>query len=152
MPLNVEKFWAIQELLKRYRCNSKVSVSKADFELALAVMISEKTLWYQKKAARILLDYVLGKSESDKLVESFAVITDRNDRLVGQWRSKVIARDKKCIKCGEEKSLHAHHISHWADDPINRINVNNGVTLCSVCHAQEHPELKSLILSRGVVL
>lgn len=145
-----DKLWAAQELLARYKPTKKVSVSKKDVEFAVAVIISKKALWYQKKAARILLDYVFGKTEVDELIQDVAVVVDRNDRLVRKWRKSVVERDKICVKCGSEKGLQAHHISHWADDPVNRIDVDNGVTLCISCHAKEHPKIQNLILRHGV--
>ena len=83
------------------------------------------------------------------LIERFAVVTDRNDSLVRRWRNKVIERDKCCQECGNTYDLHAHHIVNWADDPINRINVDNAITLCRKCHANYHAELSNFILSRG---
>ena len=138
--------WACSELLKRYKTLPKVNVENDVIIDALAVVMSKQASGYQKKAARMALDYVYGIDRVNKLIEDIAVVTDRNDRLVRQWRKKVIARDKYCVKCGETKNLHAHHISHWADDPINRINVNNGITLCKKCHSEEHYEIRHLIL------
>lgn len=138
---------ACQELLKRYKCCKKVDLPKDTVPDAIAVIISVNTTWHQKKAARILLDYALGKNLVDSLIEDGAVVKDRNDRLVRKWRKSVVKRDGRCVKCGELNGLQAHHISEWADDPVNRVNVNNGVTLCKDCHAKEHPELRNLILA-----
>ncbi len=38
---------------------------------------------------------------------------------------------------------------NWVNDPINRINLDNGITLCRKCHANYHTELSNLTLSRG---
>lgn len=141
------RLWACKELLKRYRLQDRVKVKQEDINLAVEAISSTDATWYQKKAARMILDYAWGKSDTDKFIEHIAVVCDRNDSLVRKWRNKVIERDKSCVSCGEEKRLHAHHISHWADDPINRVNVDNGVTLCDKCHAKEHPDISSLILS-----
>lgn len=42
------------------------------------------------------------------------------------------------IKDPRMRQLFVHHISHWSDDPINRINLDNGITLCNKCHSAEH--------------
>lgn len=142
------KLWAAERMLKIYKVYEPPEVSEDDLITAVAVIISTRTSPIQKKAARILLDHVMGKKIVNEIIEEHAVVTDRNDRLVRQWRKKVIARDKVCKRCGSEKKLHAHHISHWSDDPINRINVDNGITLCAECHSDEHPEMANLILNR----
>src|SRR5699024_1487888 len=148
MPLN-DKLWAAEELLKRYALVKKTCLSTDMRIECLATIISVNTNAYQKKAARILLNFDLGVKETNNLIEEHAIVTDRGDTLVSRWRKKVVERDGACVQCGEKNNLHAHHISHWADDPINRINLDNGATLCSECHAKEHPEIKKLILSRS---
>lgn len=141
-----EMLWACQELLKRYKPLTKVQVPYDTLVDSIAVIISEHAEWYQKKAARMILDYAFGKKKIDEMIESVAVITDRDDRLVLKWRKAVIKRDGCCVECGATKNLQAHHISEWSNDPINRINLSNGKTLCTDCHAKEHPELKNFIL------
>ena len=60
----------------------------------------------------------------------------RSDYRVKQWREAVIKRDKVCRCCGGHKHLEAHHIFSWKDYPDMRINVDNGVALCSWCHSK----------------
>lgn len=44
-------------------------------------------------------------------------------------------RDRfKCILCGSNKNVVAHHIKRWADAPELRFVVSNGVCLCDDCH------------------
>lgn len=60
---------------------------------------------------------------------------DYNDPKYKAWRLAVKRRDKfKCKKCGSRKKLAAHHIKKWADHPLLRYDVNNGITLCRKCH------------------
>mgnify|MGYP000856260632 CR=1 FL=1 len=67
-----------------------------------------------------------------------------NDRLKAEyqdWRKAVFARDNyTCQKCGNNKggNLRAHHIKPFADHPDLRFAINNGITLCHVCHELEH--------------
>lgn len=56
------------------------------------------------------------------------------------WRNAVCKRDNwVCVKCGTRTSRfnppHAHHLNSYADYPEQRLDINNGVTLCSRCHA-----------------
>lgn len=56
-----------------------------------------------------------------------------------RWRDAVLERDgSKCVKCGASHRLEAHHILRWSTHPEERFNVDNGVTLCTGCHRDEH--------------
>lgn len=98
---------------------------------AIATIGSWETSPAQKQASKIMLKFVFNVHLINDIVEEYAVITDRTDPVVTRWRNKVLARDNyRCQHCGSEEHLAAHHISYWSNDPINRINVNNGITLC----------------------
>lgn len=60
-----------------------------------------------------------------------------------KWREAVIKRDKAvCQKCGATGiELHAHHIKAYMDHEELRYDINNGITLCCVCHWDEHSAL-----------
>jgi endogenous inhibitor of DNA gyrase (YacG/DUF329 family) len=66
------------------------------------------------------------------------------------WRKKVFERDNyTCQICGARNSkdsnviikLHPHHIKSFAEYPELRFDVNNGQTLCSLCHYKLHGNL-----------
>jgi hypothetical protein len=67
-------------------------------------------------------------------------ITDKRYRTFHHtaWATMVKLRDGKCVECGSEKSLHAHHIKPYKSHPELRYDIGNGVTLCSVCHRIHH--------------
>lgn len=55
------------------------------------------------------------------------------------WSEKVKQRDgMKCVVCGSEEALQAHHIKPSFLYPENQYDVSNGVTLCKVCHQRQH--------------
>lgn len=59
------------------------------------------------------------------------------------WRREVYKRDNYvCQCCGYSKggNLNAHHLDgyNWAKD--KRTDINNGITLCNICHKKFHDE------------
>lgn len=138
----MRQLWAAKELIKRYTINYSQLIRPINWEKcidALAAILSKNANKYQKIAAREILFIYLGKKATYNLIENDAVVTDRNDELVVRWRKKCLKRDKyKCRICGSKKHLCVHHISYWSVDPVNRVNVNNGITLCDKCHAKQH--------------
>ena len=65
---------------------------------------------------------------------------ERNSTQYKQWRDAVFARDNyTCQSCGQRGGrLNAHHISAWAKDKDRRLDISNGITLCSCCHRAIH--------------
>lgn len=58
-----------------------------------------------------------------------------------QWRLDVYKRDNyTCICCNDDKggNLNAHHLNGYNWDIINRLNIDNGVTMCEKCHNNFH--------------
>lgn len=54
-----------------------------------------------------------------------------------EWRSAVYARDNySCIECGTKGTIQADHIKPWAKHPDLRYDVDNGRTLCILCHTK----------------
>jgi len=60
-----------------------------------------------------------------------------------RWAHAVKARDAwTCQKCGNQRELCSHHILTWRCDTENRLNINNGITLCANCHIDYHSKHK----------
>ena len=170
MNLNA-RIWACKEILKRNLLTQSFNIEEYEVD-GIKQYYNKRLEWSRekqesminefigvcssldatparKKAARTLLDIMMGKQNADDALDNIAIVSDRNDSLVRKWKSRVINRDRRCVFCESEEKLEAHHISHWADDPVNRINVDNGITLCVECHAKKHPEISNLILSKA---
>ncbi len=62
----------------------------------------------------------------------------RNNYKYREWRKEVISRDKKCVICNSKSNLQAHHIKSFAQFPLLRFNLENGITMCEVCHRKYH--------------
>lgn len=64
----------------------------------------------------------------------------RRSLIYKQWRDSVLDRDCwSCQKC-KEQATHpkVHHINSFADFPDQRLDINNGITLCTKCHIEFH--------------
>lgn len=61
------------------------------------------------------------------------------------WRESVFSRDnwtcKKCLIKGG--TLRPHHIKNFAEYPELRLAIDNGITLCDLCHRTFHKKYKN---------
>ncbi len=72
--------------------------------------------------------------------------TNRGHAANRAWVAAVLERDSHaCTACGRPDRLQAHHVRPWADAPDARYDVDNGTTLCTDCHAEQHPRYAALI-------
>lgn len=76
---------------------------------------------------------------------------DFNDPQYKKWRIRVFKRDGfACKKCGSKNKIQAHHIRTWEKYPQLRFDINNGITLCKLCHQaiwQREEEVAEYFLS-----
>jgi 5-methylcytosine-specific restriction endonuclease McrA len=64
-----------------------------------------------------------------------------------KWRRDVYERDGfACQLCGDNRggNLNAHHIFAYAAHPDLRVNLDNGITLCELCHDRLHHKPDSI--------
>lgn len=60
-----------------------------------------------------------------------------NDPAYAKWRKQVRTRDKHRCQwpgCKSKRRLEVHHIRTWQEHSALRYSINNGITLCRVCH------------------
>lgn len=59
------------------------------------------------------------------------------------WAELVKERDSyTCQKCGtKEETMYAHHIDPVINNPIESMDIDNGITLCKTCHKQIHSQI-----------
>lgn len=63
----------------------------------------------------------------------------RGDLNFKKWRKEVWKRDNyRCVICGSNKKLNAHHILSVSKHFEFALFINNGITLCEACHKSEH--------------
>lgn len=57
-----------------------------------------------------------------------------------EWKNQVKIRDNyTCTHCGKRGGdMHSHHLNSYHWDIEGRADINNGVTLCEVCHKEFH--------------
>lgn len=65
---------------------------------------------------------------------------DMYNKDLKTWREKVFKRDNyTCMICHKSKiTINAHHIYSWNKYENKRFDVDNGITLCEVCHRNFH--------------
>ena len=66
-----------------------------------------------------------------------------------EWAAAVKSRDGKCLDCGAEQDLHAHHIQPKATHPELKLALDNGKTLCYRCHKATHERDRPARLNRA---
>ena len=68
---------------------------------------------------------------------------DRRCKQYQEWRKNVFKRDNyKCTKCNSEIDLEAHHIKEFSKYKKLRFDIDNGITLCKMCHRNLHRKRK----------
>lgn len=104
---------------------------------AIAILIGEYAI-ERKQAAMLLLKTLLTEKFFHKLFKDYSMYPfKRSDSRVCEWKNKILSVGE-CQKCGSKEHLEAHHVLHWSDFPMGRIDVKNGRCLCQYCHADEH--------------
>lgn len=64
---------------------------------------------------------------------------ERDSAEYDKWVQIIWARDNfTCQKCKARKQLNAHHIRNYASYAEGRFDVDNGITLCELCHERFH--------------
>ena len=64
----------------------------------------------------------------------------RIDRIeLSVWSKSIKNRDNwKCYMCASSNKLEAHHLDSYLAYKSSRFDINNGITLCKVCHMDFH--------------
>jgi hypothetical protein len=75
----------------------------------------------------------------------------RKLRTLIEWSAAIKARDCKCVTCGAETALVAHHIKPKSQYPELKYDLDNGVTLCVDCHKDHHREHPVVGIGKDVV-
>ena len=105
--------------------------------------------WLRKlsEAKRGEKNSMYGKTRSEETRRKISIFRGGNGLLnkerydayqLKHWTKAVKDRDGCCQICGSRKKLHAHHIIPKAKWLSGAYLLNNGVTLCSICHIEEH--------------
>lgn len=106
------------------------------------------------EALRFCLHEILLYDDSGEYIqeaEIFPLILVKKNSLVNKSHSKkrgykhnawaIMVKEKDgnaCVKCGFTEDLHAHHLQSYKLNEALRYDINNGTTLCSICHREHH--------------
>lgn len=64
-------------------------------------------------------------------------MTAKNRAADAKWRREVKERDGKCQVCGATWDLEVHHVVTRGKEKFRHL-LENGITLCAVCHQWAH--------------
>lgn len=74
-----------------------------------------------------------------KLSKSFDITSSQYNHTLNAWSKTIKKLDNNiCKNCNSKENLHAHHIMPKASFPKLSFNLDNGITLCIVCHSSMH--------------
>jgi hypothetical protein len=81
-------------------------------------------------------NHPLWKGGKPKKTRKEGMLTYKEYRMYCDWQKSIFKRDYwTCQNCGKHGGLlHAHHIKNWKQYPKLRYNIENGITLCPICH------------------
>lgn len=142
-----------KELLESLYLGNQYSVTKIAKLLNISIFpICDKLMKYgipirsHSESMEIIKDERSGKNASNwKGGVTPLQKLERNSIKFKKWREGVFKRDNwTCQYChdysrkGHGIKLNAHHIKAFADYPTERLNINNGITLCEDCHMYIH--------------
>lgn len=89
-----------------------------------------------------------------KVCEGMARRTDETDPRRKQeyieWAKKKRSESGECEDCGEEETLHVHHIVPVSERPDMCMDESNVVVVCNMCHAERHnddPNVSAMLRS-----
>ena len=97
---------------------------------------NQMDLW---KICKRDIDYQKTHPKSYRYPESEKTAIRRSGKY-NEWRKAVFERDDyTCQSCGQHGGiLNAHHIKPFSQYPNDRLDINNGITLCKECHRLLH--------------
>lgn len=71
-----------------------------------------------------------------------------------KWSNDVKKRDwYRCVECWENniKLLCSHHVIPYSVNRLLSLDINNWITLCTICHANKHKNIEWLILKKKLL-
>lgn len=109
------------------------------------IPMTEETKAKIKKALLKKSEYFSNLYKGEKSSFWKGGLTDENTIIrrgfeFKRWRTSVFERDnytcQRCLKRGT--ILHPHHIENFSSNIEKRFDIENGITLCKLCHRKFH--------------
>jgi len=87
----------------------------------------------EKQSGKNHHNYNFNLTDEERLIK-------RNYIKYGKWRKNIYYRDDYiCQRCNQRGGkLNAHHILNYSSNKEIRLSINNGITLCAICHREFH--------------
>jgi ribosomal protein S27AE len=100
---------------------------------------SDVTIYNPDGSVKEIIPISLYRKTPQKLPPKPEQYNPRKGEKYEKWRASILKRDKRtCALCGSKDFPNAHHVERWADNVKLRYHIQNGVTLCMVCHNKHH--------------
>lgn len=146
---NIKRKYTIEEVRKLFAEQGKQLLAES-FTNSLTPMpyickcgevsaITLNNFFKGKDCSRCRNDKISEKAKDDSITDEERELR-RSLRAYKHFRKGVFSRDDyTCQKCfSRGRTLNAHHILNFADNPEYRTDVDNGITFCEDCHKEFH--------------
>ena len=98
-----------------------------------------KTQWIGNEMRKKQFSELMKKLNPSKgRTEKYLISINRSRHRHNIWSRHIRERDKKCLDCGSQEKLVAHHLKSMTDFPELQYELSNGVSLCMSCHSKRH--------------
>jgi 5-methylcytosine-specific restriction endonuclease McrA len=132
-----QKAWYLENKEKMTAYHKAYRLANKEKRAAYRLENKEK-LTAQTKAWQLANPEKLAANQKVYYLKLNLINKNISQRTLKAWSTQVRARDCSCLYCGSTKRLHAHHILSKVKHPEWALFLDNGITLCEVCHIQEH--------------
>lgn len=118
----------------REKNRAKLNAKQQEWRLANPEkVIASRSAWSKNNQEKRI------KSQKAYLLRLNLMNKKISQRTLHAWALQVKEKDYyTCRDCGSTDNLHAHHIFSKSKHPHRALELDNGTTLCELCHIYEH--------------
>jgi len=127
--------WVLKEVRNDKVCEEK-RIKSFSKTMKRKYANGEITPWNKGKRGKGMPRYIDDRSKLKEPLNKQI----RGSIEMKNWKKKIFKRDKYTCQICHEKSgkINAHHIKSFKEYSKERFNIDNGITLCEICHKWIH--------------